>query len=627
MAPEPTRQRGTVRVHLRGFGFLIADDDPSQSAFIAPPDLNTLLEGDHVEADVTVAHDGRASASAIHLLERPRKRVFGKVVSHRGGLHVQVDREIANRDWPLDTTDGPTPTVGAFVVAKVYGDHLTLDRCVEPSADPAVERVIARHELPTTFPAEALDQAERVGEQPSREVARRDLRNTPTVTVDAATSRDLDDAIAVLPADADGAVRLLVSISDVSAWVTPNSALDREAFRRATSVYLPDRVLPMLPPSLSEQRLSLLPGQDRACVTVELRITPEGEVSAVDVYRSLIRSQTRLTYEEAAAFLDEGALDPAHESIREMLGWCRTAWARLSMARARRGGVQLAREEARVGIDSQTGRATVLAPYAVTTAHELIERFMVAANEAVARWLADRGVPTPFRVHDEPSDVSVRRLVTMAANFGFQSGFGPGLTPLALAALEHQVRNAPAAPAILAVIGKALGRARYTVYPSLHFGLATERYLHFTSPIRRYADLLVHRAVTGYIDGQRPPDPRPATLEARCHAMNERSSRAAKAEMQARRAVSARFMASRIGETFEANVTGVLSQGLRVQVRGSLVVGWLPADALPDGPYELNDDTQELVGPARSYGVGMPVRVRVERADEVQGSLDFTAVD
>jgi ribonuclease R len=624
MTQETQRQRGTVRVHPRGFGFLVLDADASVSAFIPPPDLNPLLEGDVVEADVAVADDGRASASRLRLLDRPRSLVFGKIVAHRGVPHVQVDREVANRDWPL-APDPALPPPGTYVVARVAGDLVEFDHSLDPAADPTLERIIVRHELPTVFPPEALAQAAHVGSVPDHDKPRRDFREVPTITIDAPTSRDLDDAISALPADADGALRLLVSIADVSAWVTPGSPLDDEAYRRATSTYLPDRVLPMLPPSLSEDRLSLLPGKDRACLSVELRITPEGDVTSVDVYRSLIRSRARLSYEEAAAFLDDGTVPEGGADLREMLGWCRTASARLAMARARRGGVNLPREEARVGIDKDTGLATVLSPYEMNSAHEMIERFMVAANEAVARWLVDRGVPAPFRVHDQPGTDSVRRLDAMAVNFGFQPGFGSSLSPLALAAFERQIRTAPTAPAILAAIGKILGRARYTVHPSLHFGLATDRYLHFTSPIRRYSDLLVHRAVTDYLDGGRPSDPRPASLEARCQDLNERSGRAARAEVQARQAVSARYMRSRIGEELEANVVGVLPLGLRVQVRRSLVVGWLAADTLPEGPYAMKAGTQELVGKTRRYGVGTPVRVRVDQADEVQGSVEFSA--
>ncbi len=624
MTQDNPRQRGTVRVHPRGFGFLVLEHDPAVSAFIPPPDLNPLLEGDIVEADVLVAEDGRASASRLRLLERRRSLVFGKIVAHRGIPHVQVDREVANRDWPL-SPDPSLPPPGSYVVARVAGDRVELDHALDPDADPTLERIIVRHELPTVFPPEALAQAARVESVSDRDKPRRDFREVPTITIDAPTSRDLDDAISALPADADGALRLLVSIADVSAWVTPGSPLDDEAYRRATSTYLPDRVLPMLPPSLSEDRLSLLPGKDRACLSVELRITPEGDVTSVDVYRSLIRSRARLSYEEAAAFLDDGTLPEGGADLRGMLGWCRTASARLAMARARRGGVNLPREEARVGIDKDTGLATVLSPYEMNSAHEMIERFMVAANEAVARWLVDRGVPAPFRVHDQPGAESVRRLDAMAVNFGFQPGFGSSLSPLALAAFERQIRTAPTAPAILAAIGKILGRARYTVHPSLHFGLATDRYLHFTSPIRRYSDLLVHRAVTDYLDGVRPLDPRPASLEARCLDLNERSGRAARAEVQARQAVSARYMRSRIGEELDANVVGVLPLGLRVQVRGSLVVGWLAADTLPDGPHTMNVGTQELVGKTRRYGVGTPVRVRVDQADEVQGSVEFSA--
>jgi ribonuclease R len=445
----------------------------------------------------------------------------------------------------------------------------------------------------------------------------------PIVTVDAPSTRDIDDAISVAPADADGAVRLLVSIADVSAAIAEGSALDEEAASRGTSVYLPDRVLPMLPTELSEERLSLLPGQDRPCICVEIRVDPEGQVRSVDVYRSLIRSRQRLSYEQVAAVLDRGETDEATASVAEMLSWCRTASARLGMARARRGGVEMAPDDVHVVVDPATRRTTAIEPMRVTSAHRMIERFMVTANEAVAAWLGARGAPAAYRVHAEPDEAAVRRLGAVARNFGFEPGFGARLSPLALAAFERQIHESPRAPAILAVLARALGPARYTVHPESHFGLGADRYLHFTSPIRRYADLLVHRAVGAYLDGTRPSDARPPELEARCAHLNRRARLAALAERDCRRIASARFMAARLGETFEGNVVGVRPFGLQVQLTASLVVGSVGADSLPRGPYRFVEDSQELAGPRDRFAVGVPVRVRAVRIDEMLGRVDL----
>ncbi len=621
--------QGTLTFHPRGFGFFeFADDSGTASAFVAPPELNPFLDRDLVRAVITRAEDGRWSASQLELIARKRSSVFGQVVRHRGQAFLHIDREIANTDWRLGAAPGDSlPPEGAWVVARVESDGVTCQRVLASDDDPGAERIIAKHELRSSFSAAQLETARSLARQPvGRAEQRRDLRDLANVTIDAASTRDIDDAIAVLPADTDGALRLIVSISDVSSVVQSGTALDLEARRRATSAYLPDRVLPMFPTELSEERLSLLPDVDRECLSVELRISAEGDVVAVDVYRSLIRSHARLTYDQVAGFLDLGSDQEMTDDVRDMLTWCRTVSSRLSMARGRRGGIEVARDEARFGIDAETGRATLLDPVRPTSAHLLIERCMVAANEAVADWLFARGVPAPFRVHDAPPGQAVDQLEHIARNFGFACGFGRTLTPLALGAFDRQIRSSPAAPAIVAVLTHALGPARYAAHAAPHFGLAATRYLHFTSPIRRYADLLVHRAVSSYLDGVRPTDPAPPDLEDACRDISARAARAARAESDARRLVSARYMSSRIGQQFDANVTGVRPFGLRVQLRDSLLVGHIATDSLPDGPFSFDESAQEMVGPSSVYSVGMPVRVRAARTDEPAGRVDFELV-
>ncbi len=616
---------GTISVHPRGFGFLGLDQDKAaRSAFITPPDLNPFLAGDHVQARVTEAADGRLSAADLQLLERSRRTLFGQVVSHRGQPHLRVDRSVSNTDWRLAASaQQQVPAEGKYAIGRVEGDHVVCERVLEEAADVAFEQVLERYELRRDFP-EPIATPPAQAAPPRPDSARRDLRELPFVTIDAASTRDLDDAVTALPADAEGAMRILVSIADVSWAVGEGTGLDEEARRRGTSVYLPDRVLPMLPRGLSEESSSLIEGADRDCITVELRIDAEGVVRSTDIYRSVIRSHARLTYDEVAAFLERGESSAKIEPLRSVLSWCRTASARLSQARASRGGVEFEADEMHIVVDANTRRTTVVEPLRNTTAHMLIERFMVAANEAVAIWLAARGVPSPFRVHDEPGAEAVQQLQSIAHNFGFEAGFGPRLTPVALGALERQIHSAPAAPAILSVLAGALGPARYTVQRRPHFGLGAPLYLHFTSPIRRYADLLVHRGVASYLDGARPQDPDPPALQQQCDAINVRARQAERAERDCRRVAAARYMAGHIGERFEANIVAVRPFGLQVQLTSTLIVGTVPNESLRGGPYHVSESTRELVsaGGVR-YAIGMPLRVRASHVDEMLGRVEF----
>jgi ribonuclease R len=620
---------GSLSFHPRGFGFLEFDDSGfPASAFIAPPELNAFLAGDVVRAQVRRADDGRWSATGLQLVERRRTTVFGQAVRRHGEMFLRIDRETANTDWRLDHAGFSRGIVeGDWVVGRVMSDQIAALRVLRADEDAGIERIITRWQLSSEFPQRALEEARLAAASPiDPTVARRDLRGLTHVTIDASSTRDIDDAIGILPADKDGAIRLIVSIADVSSAVRAGSALDEEARRRATSTYLPDRVLPMLPPELSEARLSLLPDADRECISAELRISAEGEVVAVDVYRSIIRSMARLTYDRVADFLDRSVDSGLDARVCETLTWCRTVSSRLSMSRGRRGGIEMARDEARFGVDAATGRATVLDPLRPTSAHLLIERCMVAANEAVADWVFARGVPVPYRVHDAPPADAAEGLERIARNFGFAPGFGRVLTPLALGAFDRQIQSSPAAPAMLSVLARALGPARYTVKPHPHFGLAAPRYLHFTSPLRRYADLLVHRALSAYLDGERVSDPTPAALESVCLHVTSMASRSSRAESDAHRLISARVMADHIGEEFDANITGVRPFGLRVQLRDSLLVGHVASDDIPHGPFTFAEASQELVGRSSRYSVGMPVRVRVARADEASGRLELHIV-
>jgi ribonuclease R len=383
----------------------------------------------------------------------------------------------------------------------------------------------------------------------------------------------------------------------------------------------------MLPEALSANWLSLVPGEDRCCLTVELRVDPEGRITATDVYESLIRSRAKLSYAEVAAYLDRGEVSSALEPVRRVLPWFRTAAARIAMARARRGGVEVARDETRIVFDTQTGAPSGIESLTPTSAHAMIERFMVAANEAVAVWLVDRGVPGVFRVHDQPGSQEVTELSHAAHHFGFEAGFGKSLTPLALAAFDHQISGAACEPALRSVLLRSLGPARYTVFPDQHFGLAAPLYLHFTSPIRRYADLAVHRTIKQYLRGHRDFVTEDPEVERLAMHINFRARVASRAENDRRRILVARLMADHVGEVHDAHITRVRPFGLVAQIDATLVDGVVPLETLPGGPYRPDARETAVVGTDRTFAVGMPIRVRVVSTDPMLGRVELGWVE
>jgi ribonuclease R len=593
------------------------------SAFIPPPELSSLLADDMVSATVSQGADGRWAASGLSLLQRTRDRVYGEVVLRKGVPHLRIDKEVANTDWPLEAA-GVEVQPGDAVVARVAEGKVVLLYKLEPGADRSIERVIARHGLRRDFAPEVLEVARAARTQPHALGARRDLRSLPTITVDAPSTRDIDDAISVLPAGADGALRLLVSIADVAEFVTEGSVLDQAARERATSVYLAGHVLPMLPEELSAHWLSLVPREERLCLTVELRIDAEGRVTSADVYESIIRSWARLNYDEVADFLDRGVVSEAMEPVREVMPWFRAAAARLAVARSGRGGMEMSREEARFTFDIETGQVSGIENVRPTPAHKMIERFMVAANEAIAEWLLTRGLPGLYRVQDEPDSLRVADLAAFAHHSGFAAGFGGRLTPLALGAFDRQISGCSAEPALRSVLRRSLGQARYTVVPSGHFGLAARWYLHFTSPIRRYADLAVHRILKQYLHGRRDfPHQDPAVEQLATH-INARARAASRAEQDRHRVLEARLMATHVGKTYLGRITRVKPFGLIVQLDDMLVEGVLPVDALPGGPFQPDARETSMVGPGSTFTIGMPLQVKVASTDELLGRIEFS---
>lgn len=617
--------RGRISVNPRGFGFLkIEGPGGETAAFIAPPDLNPFLDGDVVSATIAPSGPDRFTASGLALVERARGELFGSVTTHGKRRFLKVDRLVANTDWPFEEGAADGLEEGAFVVCAIRGGHVAPIRSVEKGADLGLERCVVRHGIRASFPPAVADAARAAAAAGFSREGRRDLRDVPTVTIDSPVTTDIDDALSVLPAGADGALRVLVSIADVGAYVAEGSPIDAEARLRGTSVYLAGRVIPMLPDSLSSDAASLVEGRERPALTAELRIDPEGRVTSVDLYPSLLRSHARLTYDAVTELFESGESAGVPKAVEPALRWLRTAAARLSTVRAARGGVELAREEARVSIDPATREPTAVEARGDTVAHRLVERLMVAANEAVAGWLVDRGLPGVFRVHDEPAGDRVRALEEFAHNFGIEAGFGPTLSPRGLAAFETQFRGTPIAPAIRTVLGSALGPARYTVQQGAHFGLAAPLYLHFTSPIRRYADLAVHRIIKRYLAGERAFAAGDAAVETLAQHLNRAALHASKAEAERHRMLVARLFAGRTGERLSGNVVSIQPFGLVVQMKGTGATGTVAMEALPDGPWRVEPGAHAVSSASARYAIGDAIAVVIAGANEELGRVELT---
>ena len=641
-APAPTAsatRTGVFRPHVRGFGFVDLDEPLTtpagaavRSCFVPPPMTGPLLDGDLVRATFVVEADGRATASAVERLERTRTELFGVVEE---GLALRVDPHVGSGRWALEGRVEDLP-VGTAVLADITGERTAdpSDEWDDPTdADALLERVRVRHRLPSGHPQEALEQRD----PPARgsRVGRRDVRKLTTLTIDSPSSRDLDDALSVYPADPDGGIRVCVHIADVAAHVRPGTPVDDEARRAATSVYLPGWTRPMLPHRLSDDLLSLVPGADRDALTVEMRIAADGEITAADVYASRIRSDVRLSYETAADVLAGVPADGVPAPVVEALRWLRTAGARLGVQRLRRGGVEARRVEPELSVEVVEGVAEQVVATPSGPANLLIERLMVAANESVAGWLVDRGLPGVFRVHPSPGPDAAVALEAFCAAAGYHPGFGRTLTPLGLSALSSQLDAAAddTAAAVWDVLLGFLGRASYTPDAGQHFGLASPGYVHFTSPLRRYADLTVHRVVHAFLAGEREPSAYPShgELTELCAHLDASTRTAATAERQMRKALWLVALARQVAEEpktrFPGRVTGVGPKGLFVTLDGSHVSGMVTVRSLPGRGWRESGDGLSLVdGAGHRHGYGDAVLVQVDSADVESGQLELRLV-
>lgn len=611
---------GVLKVHPRGFGFVVSDDG---DAFVPPPMLRGLLAGDVVSADV-VDNGDRRDALAVRVVERPRRVLVGRLatVEVRGGLRRVLAPDPFVASWQ-PTVDAVDTADGTVVSVALYGDRRARVIAVHGTVtDPAAIRAYAlerhllrgddRYVAPATVGLEVTGAPAHISGGP----ARRNLTAMDTITIDGASSRDLDDALSATDAGG-GADRVFVHIADVAEAVLAGSDLDAAAAAQATSVYLRGWNRPMLPRELSEDRCSLLPGTERDTLTVSFVVGPDGDVSDVDVFESRIRSDRRLTYVAAEDVLSSGAGD----ALVLRLG--RVA-RRLAAARAGRPAVVTGSPSSGFDVADVDGAVTEVVSASTPAASALVEAAMVAANEAVGDWLVARGVPAPFRVHI-PGELAAQRFAGVAAHFGLVDGPVDADVPVDPAVLADAARRAGSLDADRATAARfalsgVCGRASYQAVPAAHTGLGSVAYVHFTSPIRRYADLVVHRAVKAVLHGTGPVDV--GWVDAVSVACNRSTQRADWAERDAVTMMWLALLPS--GSPVSGVVVGFNRDGARVLLDRSGVLVSLPLAQLPAGVVDPDGFALRDAAGCVLVGAGARVSGQLAASDVVRGTATMT---
>ena len=496
---------GRVHAHRDGYGFLLPEEG-TEDLFLSPPQMRALMHGDRIIARVVgIDPRGRREGALVEVLERGVVQVVGRFRCEGEAAFVRPDHARPLQDVLITPGDEMEAVHGDLVVVNIteppQKQRPPLGRIVEVlgtglAPGMMIDIALRTYGIPSDFSESASAAAAKLGEKVPRakQAGREDLRPLPLVTIDGADARDFDDAVHCVPTPTGW--RLTVAIADVSSYVTPGSALDQDAQARGTSVYFPEHVVPMLPEGLSNGLCSLRPGEDRLCLACEMLIGRDGSVRRSRFTEAVMRSHARLTYEEVAAVLVEKdavtreRLAPLIEGLEALY----EVYHVLRDARSMRGGLDLDSTESRLRFDAD-GKVAAIQAVLRNDAHRLIEECMIAANVAAARFLQRHRLNALFRIHDGPTSEKLSDLRAMLKEFGLTLGGGLKPTPKDYAKLLARLQGKPESPVVQVALLRSLTQAVYSPANTGHFGLALDRYMHFTSPIRRYPDLLVHRAI------------------------------------------------------------------------------------------------------------------------------------
>lgn len=629
---------GIFSGNARGFGFVTVKDEPNDF-FIPQEHVGSALHGDTVTISALPVRRGqRPEAKIVAIVNRAVTQVVGTYQEHENFGFVTPDCSQPLPDVFIPREGQKNAADGVRVVAQItdYGDGKRspqgrITEILGFSGDPGVDvlSVVRSFELPEAFPEKTRNQAERVAKEVSSAdcAGRRDLREVLMVTIDGEDARDLDDAVSLT--EKDGLFYLGVHIADVANYVQENSALDWEARKRGTSVYLADRVIPMLPPALSNGICSLNEGQDRLALSCLMQIDAAGNVVSDEIVESVIRVDRRMSYSQVKRILEDRdeALIGRYRPLVPMLLQMERLSGILREKRKKRGGVDFDFPECKIELDAG-GNPIAIVPYERSVATRLIEDFMLAANETVAQHFYWMEIPFLYRTHEKPDPEKMDQLSLFLCNFGYR--FRGGSHPGKLQKLLEQVQGTPEEGMISRLTLRSMKRAAYTTECIGHFGLAAPYYCHFTSPIRRYPDLQIHRIIKEFLR-KRLSEERMAHYRellpevARHSSATER--RADEAEREVQKMKKAQFMEAHIGEEYEGVICSVTGWGLYVELQNT-VEGLIHVSSLAGDYYVYDRERCELVGERthNRYRLGQKLRVRVAAADRIARTVDFVPV-
>jgi ribonuclease R len=628
---------GTVIGHRDGFGFL-KPDEGGDDIFLPPRQMRELMHGDRAVVRVQgVDHRGRPEGSLVDVLERNTTELAGRYMEERGVSFVVPDNARISHTVQVPVSERGNARSGQMVVVEITQQPSKNSEVIgrvsrvmgeRNAAGMATELAIHAHGLPHAFPAnveaEVRGLSHEVPEQAKQ--GRLDLRATPLVTIDGEDARDFDDAV-FCERQRDG-FRLLVAIADVSHYVKTGTALDHEAQKRGNSVYFADRVIPMLPEVLSNGLCSINPQVDRLCMVCEMHVDKDGEVSRARFHEAVMRSQARFTYTKVAKILVDKDADLRREyaSLVPHLEALYALYHVLAKARERRGAIDFETTETKVVFDAKGG-IEAIRPTVRNDAHKLIEECMIAANVQAAKFLHKQKLATLYRVHAGPKEESIEKLRAFLGTLGLKFGGGMKPEPEHYAKLLEKVQERPDRHLIQTVMLRSLAQAVYTPENVGHFGLSLDFYAHFTSPIRRYPDLLVHRAIRHALRGGTAQDfnysgSHMEQMGSHC-SMTER--RADEATRDALDRLKAEYMRDKQGEEFEGIVTGVTNFGLFVQIKDLYVEGLIHITSLPNDYYNHDAVGHRLVGErsGRVFRLTDTLRVKVAAVNVDERKIDF----
>ncbi|WP_203334284.1 ribonuclease R [Planococcus beigongshangi] len=630
--------------HPRGFGFVAYDEAGQDDIFIPPTEVNGAINGDRVMVRIAESSGGdRREGAIIRILERGTTQVVGTFQDNRGFGFVVSDDKKMNMDIFIAKDDTLGAIDGHKVVVEITGwpegrKSATgmVKQILGHKNDPGVDilSIIHKHGIEIEFPQTVLDEANAVPDEidPQDVEGRRDLREEAIVTIDGADAKDLDDAVQVLKLE-DGTYKLGVHIADVSHYIKEGSEMDREAYDRATSVYLTDRVIPMIPHRLSNGICSLNPNVDRLTLSCEMIFNDQGEVLSHEIFQSVIRTSARMTYTDVYEILEQdnqelkekySALVPMFEKMKELAEILRTK-------RMRRGAIDFDFKESKVLVD-EDGNPIDVVVRERTVSERLIEEFMLAANETVAEHFHRMEVPALYRIHEDPKPEKLQRFFEFVTNFGIVvKGTGNQVHPRALQEIVESVAGKPEEPVVSTMMLRSMQQAKYSAESLGHFGLSTEFYTHFTSPIRRYPDLIIHRLIRTYLIEKDLSKSTIMHWEANMDDIathtSERERRAVEAERDTDALKKTQFMADKIGEEFTGIVSSVTNFGLFIELPNT-IEGLVHVSNMTDDFYRFDDRQMMMIGERsnRQFRIGDEVEIKVIGVKPEESAIDFEIV-